>query len=406
MSRSKRAAHQKDLAEPKKNHKEIEREDEESSKDLSVWMPGMELEEGEELEADPAAYLMLHSLTTEWPCLSFDFVADSYGDERYLFPFKCNILAGTCADRPDQNKVLHIECSNLARTGGYDSDSEPSEDEEIPEPSFKCTNLEHLGGVNRIRSHSATLFATFSDQAKVNIFSSTQLAYTSTKKEHRTEGFGLAWSPREPLLLSGDNNGALNLYQPKADCFVCGSMFFGNASSIEDINWSPSESNVFACCSTDGAVRIYDIRSTNPVVSHKLSSTDVNVISWNKNAPHLLASGAEDGVFAVHDMRNWNEPLFSFSWHKAAVTSIEWHPTDSSVLAVAGDDEQISLWDFSAEADESKEENNQVADFPPQLLFIHAGQKEIKELHWHPQAPGFLASTSASGFNIFKTISI
>jgi ribosome assembly protein RRB1 len=48
-----------------------------------VWRPGIDqLPEGEELEYDPSAYIMYHSMRTEWPCLSFDVIRDNLGDNR------------------------------------------------------------------------------------------------------------------------------------------------------------------------------------------------------------------------------------------------------------------------------------------------------------------------------------
>lgn len=64
-----------------------------------VWRPGIDkIPEGEELDYDPSAYIMYHSLRTEWPCLSFDVVRDSLGENRQrvslsiLFTYSFNIL--------------------------------------------------------------------------------------------------------------------------------------------------------------------------------------------------------------------------------------------------------------------------------------------------------------------------
>ena len=53
------------------------------------------------------------------------------------------------------------------------------------------------------------------------------------------------------------------------------------------------------------------------------------------------------------------------------------------------------MWDLALERDPEEEEalapaGNALApeDLPAQLLFLHAGQKDLKELHWHPQVGG------------------
>ena len=113
-------------------------------------------------------------------------------------------------------------------------------------------------------------------------------------------------------------------------------------------------------------------------------------------------------------------------------TSVEWNNIDSTVFAASSEDNKLSIWDLAVEKDdvELSEETDATAaaaaaaaaasadaakqtsepdpykDLPPQLLFIHEGQKEMKELHWHPQIPGAIISTAHSGFNVFKTISV
>lgn len=104
-------------------------------------------------------------------------------------------------------------------------------------------------------------------------------------------------------------------------------------------------------------------------------------------------------------------PVANYSWHKAPITSVEWHPTDNSVFAASGADDQLTLWDLSVELDEDEaphtaiDANGNPLQLPPQLLFVHQGQKDTKELHWHPQIPGMIISTASDSFNVFKTIS-
>lgn len=104
------------------------------------------------------------------------------------------------------------------------------------------------------------------------------------------------------------------------------------------------------------------------------------------------------------------DPVASFAWHTGPITSIEWHPTEDSIFAASGADDQVTLWDLAVEHDDDEmgvtEEFQGEKTVPPQLLFVHQGQENIKEVHWHPQIPGAMMTTASDGFNFFKTISV
>lgn len=106
-------------------------------------------------------------------------------------------------------------------------------------------------------------------------------------------------------------------------------------------------------------------------------------------------------------MKKGCTPLVHFTYHKAPITSLEWAPHDESMITVSSDDNQISVWDLSVEADDEAIQSAAMKDpnlqeFPPQLLFLHMGQSEIKEVHYHPQIPGCIVSTASDSFNVFK----
>lgn len=81
-----------------------------------IWRAGVdELTEGEELEYDSTAYHMYHSLRPEWPCLSFDLIRDSLGTNRSRFPHTIFAVAGTQADRAEDNRLQVIFFTLLLR---------------------------------------------------------------------------------------------------------------------------------------------------------------------------------------------------------------------------------------------------------------------------------------------------
>ncbi|CAN8271100.1 unnamed protein product [Cochlearia groenlandica] len=302
----------------------------------------------------------------------------------------------------------------------------------------------HHGCVNRIRAmpQNSHICVSWSDSGHVQVWDLSShlnaLAESETEGKdgtlpvlnqaplinfagHKDEGYAIDWSPATAgRLLSGDCTSMIHLWEPASGSWTVDPVpFTGHTASVEDLQWSPAEENVFASCSVDGNVAIWDIRlGKSPALSFKAHNADVNVISWNRLASCMLASGSDDGTFSIRDLRlikGGDAVVAHFEYHKHPITSIEWSAHEGSTLAVTSGDNQLTIWDLSLEKDEeeeaefkaqTKEQVNTPQDLPPQLLFVHQGQKDLKELHWHNQIPGMIISTASDGFNILMPYNI
>jgi ribosome assembly protein RRB1 len=229
---------------------------------------------------------------------------------------------------------------------------------------------------------------------------------TFTFDGHRGEGFAVDWSTQVAgRLATGDTYRNIHVWDPHSGSWQVSGVYAGHTASVEDLQWSPTETTVFASCSSDRTIRIFDTRErSRAMLTVEAHAADVNVISWNRKTAHLLLSGSDDGSLKVWDLRAFNAaaPAAHYRWHAAAITSVEWHPVDDSVFAASSADDSVSFWDMGLEEDNDLPvEGADLAGtyVPSQLLFIHRGQSHIKEVHWHPQIPGMCVSTAFDGIN-------
>jgi len=429
--------------EEEENESSEEEEEEEEMQSSSkakiaqeVFIPGKHsLKDGEELVRDESAYKLYHEFQTGAPCLSFDVISDDVNRSNSAYPATTFIVAGTNSQTARDHMIV-LKLSNMhEQEDPVDLDDDEEEPPVDPEkrPVLSAAMVRHAGAVNRVRAWNAgdrVLCANWSERAEVHIWDlAEQLKATHDKHAmsnfisnhqktlkplftfsgYRAEGYALDWSPTKPgNLLTGDNSKNIHHWSPNGtDWNVNQSSYTGHQAAVEDIQWSPTEASVFASCSTDKSIRIWDIRakpnSACMIAVENAHSLDVNGISWNRKEPFIV-SGGDDGVVKVWDLRQIQskECVAHFKHHSGPITSVEWCPQDSSVFAASGEDNQVTQWDLAVE----KEGNSEEPEVPPQLLFVHQGQQDIKEVHWHPQIEGLMLSTASSGFNVFKTISV
>ncbi|KAK1866709.1 hypothetical protein I4F81_009225 [Pyropia yezoensis] len=397
--------------------------------------------EGETLVCDPSAYEVRVGLTLEWPALSFDLVSAGAGGG---YPLDLTLVAGTQADSAGANALVAIRLSGVHRNrrarpgrlrdgdgegdgeeGDTDSDSDDSDSDADDDdagggrargPVLASQRVPFEGTVNRVRvcPHALGIVAAWSDTGRVAIHdlssplakltasaAGARAALTATAK-------GVRVGQREPAVPVADYGGH-------------------GVEGVEDIVWSPVEASVFASASTDGSVRVWDVRSPRRVPAvgiERAHDTDVNVLGWNPVDTHLLVSGGDEGALRVWDLRalvpggagggaggpGGASPAAAadFAVHRKPITAVEWHPTDSSVLAAASEDGTSSVWDLAVERDAEEELRDGTVlpgadEYPPQLLFMHAGQKNVKELHWGGGGGGGAGSSLGGGGGVVLT---
>lgn len=394
---------------------------------------GQDLDKDEYLDFENKAYEMLHRATTEWPCMTIDWLVpepqmmltNSYKPRKldlqqsWQYPLELYAVAGSMASQPSKNQLYVLKFSRLMETKNDDDsisdDDEDDENKDGDEPVIFHQAIPLKAGVNRVRAmHNQPIVALWDESRKVQIYDIKKnqnylqgLTDQTSKHEIKVkgsdqrllnsftfpqEGFGLEWSPHTlGRLQAGSCDGNINVIQTGDE--YCAAFqkedvpYTYHDESVEDLQFSPTEAEVFASCSVDGTVQIVDMRvgdKKNSQLKIMAHECDVNVISWNGKSANLLASGGDEGAFKVWDLRFVKEPpITNVQWHTQPITSIQWNVADEWSLAVASADHRISFWDLSVEPDDDMKEEN--ADIPDQLMFQHQGQEDIKEIRYFIQ---------------------
>ena len=102
-------------------------EEEEEEGEAKTYLPGVKLEEGEELEIDEQAYVVYHQASLGPPCLSFDLLPELSQPD---FPLSITAVAGTQANKVTANSIIVFRMSNMHSVKPVEDDEEEEEEKE------------------------------------------------------------------------------------------------------------------------------------------------------------------------------------------------------------------------------------------------------------------------------------
>lgn len=122
-------------------------------------------------------------------------------------------------------------------------------------------------------------------------------------KGHKTEGYGLSWSPlTEGHLLSGSDDAQICLWDLQANTkqskvLDAKDIYNGHGSVVEDVAWHAKHVNLFGSVGDDHLLLIWDTRkppSSGPAQRCEAHQAEINCLAFNPFNETLLATGSTD----------------------------------------------------------------------------------------------------------------
>lgn len=175
--------------------------------------------------------------------------------------------------------------------------------------------------------------------------------------------------------------------------------FTHHSSVVNDVQYhSTFGQNLFGSVSDDLTMQLVDLRAnTNdrPAIVFKNAHADaINTLSFHPTLDKLFATGSADKTIGVFDLRFADHgKIHSLEGHKESVTKVEWHPSDSAILASSSEDRRAIFWDLSRAGMEQTPEDAE--DGPPEMLFMHGGHtNRVSDFSWNRNDPWVICSAA------------
>ncbi|KAJ7255493.1 WD40 repeat-like protein [Mycena haematopus] len=222
-------------------------------------------------------------------------------------------------------------------------------------------------------------------------------------QEHTREVFSVDWSNiKKDMFVSSSWDGNVKLWTPERPRSVL--TLQAHHSCVYQAMFSPHQPDLVASCSTDGTLKIFDLRAPSYVPAGPGNNTFTNPIS--AAVLTVPASGTE--VFAGVDKlaKVWDCRMIKLQetgnvggacetqllGHEYAVRKVQWSPHRAEVLATASYDMTCRVWNTVPGAGR------------PQLMYIHDPHTEfVVGCSWSMYDEGILASCGwDSRLNVFR----
>ncbi|KAG7662365.1 SEC31 [[Candida] subhashii] len=161
-----------------------------------------------------------------------------------------------------------------------------------------------------------------------------------------------------------------------------------HSGPVKSLQFNPIQNHVLVTGGSHGQIFIWDTKAFDEPISPGQAMTpmdEITCVAWNNSVGHILATTGNGGYTSIWDLKTKKEVLhlsYSGPSGRANFSHVSWHPTISTKLITASDNDSCPLlltWDLRN------------ANAPENILQGH--KKGVLSLDWCKQDPELLVSS-------------
>ena len=157
----------------------------------------------------------------------------------------------------------------------------------------------------------------------------------------------VVWSPvDDQVIATAATNGAVVVWNlNKAGRAKQKQVFNDHRRTVNKVNFHPTEAGLLISGSQDGTMKLFDMRIDKPGETFESKTESVRDVQFNPLAYYQFCAVSENGKVQLWDTRRPDRCEKHWPAHNNHVFACDWHPELRSVLATAGRDKTIKVWD-------------------------------------------------------------
>lgn len=95
------------------------------------------------------------------------------------------------------------------------------------------------------------------------------------------------------------------------------------------------------------SIKLFDLRQSEAVISYSDLSEPVRDLQFSPHKSNVFVSVQDSGYVQLYDIRKKDKFDQSFPAHNGPIFACDWHPDHADIVATAGRDQSIKVWNLS-----------------------------------------------------------